>query len=95
MIGLESFNEDQLLRFARLVKADIDFKEFVNYLTGQVTALALKSTRHAGDEGEKLKGACIALAELRDLLVQAPNALQLIKDDHEAAGMNGRDNISP
>jgi len=92
MIGLESFDDDQLLRFARLIKADEDFKAFVKYLTVQVTGLALKSTRFGGDEGEKLKGASIILQELRDLLIQAPKVLQGINEEKE---IEGRDVISP
>ena len=93
MIGLNAFNKEQLDAASRL-QNNQDFKTLINYLTAEVTELALKSTRQAGDIGEKLKGGCIALQELRDMYIEAPAVIQAEKERDEMALLD-RDPISP
>jgi hypothetical protein len=94
MIGLNAFDDELLPRVARLMKQDPDFKDFVKYLTAEVTNLALKSTRLAGEQGDKAKGACIVLQELRDMIIQAPNVFDQFQERKEFALLDN-DTISP
>ncbi len=90
---LSNFTPEQLDAAAVLI-SDTLFQKLVHYIADEVTALSLKSVRFSGEEGEKLKGACIAMQEFRDKLILYRDVQKSIAEEEELESLQG-DSISP
>ncbi len=90
---LEAFSREELDAVVRLRSND-DFKILTEFIVKSVTGLALTAAHIAGMESEKIKGGCLALEELRDQMIFAPDVLNRQLENEELAG-DGRDTISP
>lgn len=91
---LTQFSRKQLDAVVRLL-SDSDFKQIVEYITNEVTTLALASVKHSGTESEKLKGSCEGLQELRDLILFSRKVQARYIENEELESLNGRDSVSP
>ena len=90
---LSNFTPEQLDAAARLV-SDPLFQKLIHYIADEVTTLSLKSVRFAGEEGEKLKGACLAMQEFRDKLILSREHQKSLAEEEEMESLQG-DSISP
>jgi len=91
---LDQFNRQELDAVVRLIN-DSDFKILIDYIKNSVTGLALASVKYSGEQGDKLKGACEGLQELRDLFLFSPRVQERLKQNEEIEARESRDTISP
>jgi len=91
---LTQFSREQLDAVVRMLN-DSDFKQLIDYIKNEVTALALESVKHSGPEGERIKGACEGLQELRDLILFSHTVQGRYIDNEELEAINSRDTVSP
>lgn len=91
---LTQFSRKQLDAVVRMLNDD-DFKQVIEYIKNEVTVLALESVKHSGPEGDKIKGACEGLQELRDLILFSHTVQGRFIENEEFEAFNGRDIVSP
>ena len=90
---LTEFTKEQLDAASRLT-FDGDFKILLHYLVAEVTKLSLQTVKLGGDQKERYSGACLAIEDLRDKLITAPDVIKQRKENEELE-MFERDPISP
>jgi hypothetical protein len=93
MAFLSNFTEEQLQAAAELLSND-GFRKLLTYIAEEVTILSLKAVQFSGPEGERIKGACIAMQELRDSLIFSREHIKSLEEDREISEYKG-DLISP
>lgn len=90
---LSNLNDEQIAAAAELL-SDEGFKKLLVYIAEEVTILSLKAVQFAGPEGERIKGACLAMQELRDSLMFSREHMRSLEEERETAEYTG-DLISP
>jgi hypothetical protein len=90
---LSNLSDEQVAAAAELL-SDEGFKKLLIYITEEVTLLSLKAVNFAGEEGERIKGACIAMQELRDSLMFSRENMKSLEDAREFDNYKG-DLFSP
>lgn len=92
---LENFNKAELEAVVRMMR-DPDFAQLINFVKKSATSLSNRAINTAGMESERIKGACLAIQELRDNLLSSRSNLDRYLDiDEFDQEMLDRDTISP
>ena len=90
---IPAFSKELIDAVVRL-ENDNDFKLFTDYIKTSIREMAISSVEMSGVEADKVKGGCIAMMELRDMITSAKAVYEAEKERRKMAEID-RDPISP